>query len=68
MSYLRSLEPIKTVMLRIIPILILILDIIVLFDIIRSYKDEEKKILWVIAVLFLPVFGPILWYFFGKNR
>jgi hypothetical protein len=55
-------------MLRIIPILILILDIIVLFDIIRSYKDEEKKILWVIAVLFLPVFGPILWYFFGKNR
>jgi hypothetical protein len=55
-------------MLRLIPIFILILDIIVLFDIIRSYKDEEKKILWVIAVLFLPVLGPILWYFFGKNR
>jgi hypothetical protein len=55
-------------MLRLLPIFILILDIIVLFDIVRSYKDEEKKILWVIAVIFLPVFGPILWYIVGKVR
>jgi hypothetical protein len=55
-------------MLKLLPVLILIIDIIVLFDIIRSYKDEEKKILWAICVLFLPVLGPVLWYFFGKNR
>jgi hypothetical protein len=53
---------------RLISLLILIIDIIVIIDIVRSNKDSEKKILWVIAVVFLPVLGPILWYAVGKNR
>jgi hypothetical protein len=55
-------------MFRLIPILILIIDIIVILDIVKSNKDQEKKILWVIAVLFLPVLGPIGWYIMGKNK
>ena len=55
-------------MARLIPILILIIDIIVILDIVKSNKDQEKKILWVIAVLFLPVLGPILWYIIGKDK
>lgn len=55
-------------MFRLIPILILIIDIIVILDIIKSNKDQEKKILWVIAVIFLPVLGPVLWYIMGKNN
>ena len=53
---------------RLISFLILVIDIIVISDIVKSNKDTEKKILWIIAVVFLPVLGPILWYFVGKNR
>ena len=54
-------------MFRLIPLLILIIDIVVIIDIIQSNKDSEKKILWVIAVIFLPVIGPILYYVIGKR-
>ncbi|MDH4089586.1 MAG: PLD nuclease N-terminal domain-containing protein [Cyclobacteriaceae bacterium] len=48
-------------------LIILIIDIVVLLDIIRSNKDFEKKILWTIAVILLPVLGPILYYVMGKK-
>ena len=53
---------------RIISLVILIIDIIVIVDIVKSNKDTEKKILWIIAVVFLPVLGPLLWYFLGRSR
>jgi hypothetical protein len=55
-------------MYRIVSLFILIIDIIVIIDILRSNKDLEKKILWIIAVIFLPVLGPILYYAIGKNK
>jgi hypothetical protein len=54
-------------MFRFLYLLILIIDIVVIIDIIQSNKDSEKKILWVIAVIFLPVLGPVLYYFIGKK-
>ena len=54
-------------MARLLSLLILIIDIIVIIDILKSNKDNEKKILWIIAVVFLPVLGPILYYFLGKK-
>lgn len=53
---------------RFISLIILIIDIIVIVDIIKSNKDTEKKLLWIIAVVFLPVLGPLLYYFLGKGR
>ena len=53
---------------RIIYLAILVIDVIVIIDIIKSSKDTEKKILWIIAVVFLPVLGPILWYVIGRNN
>ncbi len=50
-----------------ISIIILIIDVVVIFDIVRSNKDTEKKVLWIIAVIFLPILGPILYYFIGKK-
>ncbi|MGC3943234.1 MAG: PLD nuclease N-terminal domain-containing protein [Chryseolinea sp.] len=54
-------------MTRLLPLLILIIDIIVIIDIVKSNKDTEKKILWIIAVVFLPVLGPILWFLLAKK-
>lgn len=52
---------------RIISLAILILDVIVILDILKSNKDMEKKILWIIAVIFLPLLGPVLYYLIGKK-
>lgn len=46
---------------------IIVVDVIVVLDIIRGNKDGEKKILWIVAVIFLPVLGSILYYFMGKK-
>lgn len=52
---------------RLIPLLILVIDIIAVIDILKSNKDAEKKVIWIIAVVLLPVLGPILYYFIGRN-
>lgn len=53
---------------RLIALLIIVVDVIVIIDILRSNKDMEKKILWIIAVVFLPVLGPVLYYIIGKGK
>ncbi|HMG91322.1 MAG TPA: PLD nuclease N-terminal domain-containing protein [Chryseolinea sp.] len=53
---------------RIISFVILVIDIVVIIDIIRGPKDTEKKILWIIAVVLLPLLGPILYYVLGKKQ
>lgn len=55
-------------MTRLLGLLILVIDVIVVIDIIKGNKDSEKKILWIIAVVFLPVLGPILYYLIGKRN
>lgn len=52
---------------RLIWLIIFVIDVVVILDIIRSNKDTEKKILWIIAVILLPVLGPILYYVIGKK-
>ena len=52
---------------ELISFIILVIDIVVIVDIIKSSKDTEKKILWIIAVVFLPLLGPILYYVIGKK-
>jgi hypothetical protein len=52
---------------RLISFIILVIDIVVIIDIHKSNKDSEKKILWIVAVVFLPVLGPILYYVMGKK-
>lgn len=52
---------------RLLGLIILIIDVLVVIDIIKSNKDTEKKILWVIAVVFLPILGPVLYFIIGKS-
>ncbi len=55
-------------MFRLIPLIIVIIDVVVIVDILKSFKDNEKKILWIVVVVALPVIGPILYYFIGKKN
>lgn len=53
---------------KLISFVILIIDIIAIADIVKSNKSTEKKVLWIIAVVLLPILGPVLYYFMGRKN
>ena len=48
-------------------VLVLIADIWAIVNILQGGADTEKKVLWTIVVILLPVLGFILWFFMGPR-
>jgi hypothetical protein len=48
-------------------LLILILDIYVIYLIIKSSAESGMKLIWIILVLLLPLLGPILYFAIGRG-
>jgi succinate dehydrogenase/fumarate reductase cytochrome b subunit len=48
-------------------LLILAGDIWAILNISQSSAANEKKLLWILAVLLLPLLGLVLWYFMGPR-
>ena len=48
-------------------LLILIGDIWAIINIFQSSASNLKKLVWIIAVLLLPLLGLILWFVFGPR-
>ena len=48
-------------------LLILAGDIWAIINILQSSASNDKKLLWVIVVVLLPLLGLILWYFLGPR-
>jgi hypothetical protein len=48
-------------------LLILAGDIWALLNIFQSAASNEKKLLWALVVILLPVLGLILWFFLGPR-
>lgn len=48
-------------------LLILAGDIWAIINIFQSPASNEKKLLWILVVLLLPVLGLILWFFLGPR-
>jgi succinate dehydrogenase/fumarate reductase cytochrome b subunit len=48
-------------------LLILIGDVWAIINIFQSSASSEKKLLWTVVVIVLPVLGLILWYFLGPR-
>ena len=48
-------------------LLVLIGDVWAIINIFQSAVSNEKKLLWIVAVVLLPVLGLILWYFLGPR-
>jgi hypothetical protein len=48
-------------------VLILIGDIWAIINILQSSASNEKKLLWVVVVVLLPLLGLILWFFLGPR-
>jgi len=48
-------------------LLVLAGDIWAIINIFQSSVSNEKKLIWIIAVILLPLLGLILWYFLGPR-
>jgi Phospholipase_D-nuclease N-terminal len=48
-------------------VLVLIGDIWAIINIFQSSASNEKKALWIIVVVLLPLLGLILWFFLGPR-
>ena len=48
-------------------VLILIADIWAIINIFQSGASNEKKALWIVLVVLLPLLGLILWFFLGPR-
>lgn len=49
-------------------LLILVGDIWAIINILQSTAANEKKLIWIIVVVLLPLLGLILWYFLGPRN
>lgn len=45
---------------------IVVLDILALIELANSPRDLSSKALWALLIIFFPVGGLILYYFFGR--
>ncbi len=48
-------------------VLVLAGDIWAILNIFQSSVSNEKKLIWILAVLLLPVLGLLLWFFLGPR-
>lgn len=48
-------------------LLVLAGDIWAIINIFQSSVSNEKKLIWILAVVLLPLLGLVLWYFLGPR-
>lgn len=48
-------------------ILILAADIWAILNVVQSRTDNIKKLLWILAILLLPLLGVVIWFFMGPR-
>lgn len=48
--------------------IVLVADIYAIIQILQSSAKGIEKLVWVLAVFFLPLLGLIVWYFAGPGR
>lgn len=49
-------------------LVILILDIVAIVEIFKSSRDMMTKLLWTLLILFFPLVGLVIYYFFGRGK
>jgi hypothetical protein len=52
----------------IVGLIILALDIWAIVQILQRRGPTDKKILWILVILLLPVIGLVLWLLIGRKR
>lgn len=68
MELLSIVGPFQIFILLILLAGVLILPIIALADILKNEFKGSDKIIWVLVVIFFPVFGSILYFTIGSSQ
>ena len=48
-------------------LLLLAANVWAILQIAQSSVSNEKKMIWIVAVILLPLLGVVLWYFLGPR-
>ncbi len=48
-------------------LLVLVLDIWAILNTFSSNASMGTKLVWILLILLLPIFGVVLWFFFGPR-
>lgn len=54
-------------MVRIWGLLILIIAILAVVDVWKRENSMEKRLLWTVVIILLPVVGPLAWYAISRR-
>lgn len=49
-------------------IIIFLADIWAIGQTVKSTEPKGRKVLWIVLILVLPVFGLLLWFFLGPKQ
>ncbi|HEU5292232.1 MAG TPA: PLDc N-terminal domain-containing protein [Cyclobacteriaceae bacterium] len=48
-------------------ILVIVIDVLAILDVLKTESSNEKKLLWIVVILLLPVAGPLAWYLISRR-
>lgn len=54
-------------MVRIVYILVFILDVLAVIDVWQRESNLEKRLLWTVVIILLPIAGPLAWYLVSRR-
>lgn len=54
-------------MVRIWALLILVIAILAVVDVWKRENSMEKRLLWTVVIILLPVVGPLAWYAISRR-
>ena len=49
-------------------LIVFVLDVIAIIDCVQRNMDTNKKILWCILIILLPIIGLILYFLLGRSK
>jgi hypothetical protein len=47
---------------RLIGIVILVIDVLAIMDVWKTEASAEKRLLWTVVIVLLPLIGPLAWF------
>lgn len=48
-------------------VLVIILDIVAIVSVVNGHSSNERKVLWTVVILLLPLIGMVLYFIFGRS-
>jgi hypothetical protein len=48
-------------------ILVFILDVLAIIDVWQKESNLEKRLLWTVVILLLPIIGPLAWFIISRK-